>query len=307
MRISVEEAIKLFERDEVVAIPTETVYGLAAPLDSPSAIEKVFQLKNRPSSNPLIIHVKDKEECRKYLSSIPPDFDLLTDTFWPGPLTLVLPVKIELITKIARADLSTAAFRQPAHPVTLALLQKKSPLVAPSANISGKPSATRPEHIELDFGKEFPLVDGGRCTHGVESTILAFVEGQWHIAREGAISCETLGASLGYLPLAYDKKNKSPICPGQLFRHYAPKAHLLLSKEPSGSIIVGFSDRIYPEMKQLFSLGRSDNPEEVAFRLYDVLRALDAAQVEEAIVDIHMPHNDLWITILERLTRAANR
>ncbi|MDB6081128.1 MAG: Sua5/YciO/YrdC/YwlC family protein, partial [Chlamydiia bacterium] len=286
---------------------TETVYGLAAHLTSESAIKKIFEIKNRPASNPLIIHIQNQAECIKYLTEIPIDFKVLTDAFWPGPLTLVMPIKEELIPAIARANLATAGFRVPCHPIAQQLLAKISPLVAPSANLSGKPSATRSDHVEKDFGIDFPLLDGGACSHGVESTILIYQEKRWYLARKGAISKEALDYLLGYDVEAITVTTK-PVCPGQLFRHYAPKASLTLSKTPSHKIIVGFSDRIYEGAVRVFSLGRSSHPEEIAFNLYDVLRSLDAEGVEEAEVDINLPTTEygLWITILERLQKAAN-
>lgn len=305
MRISIDEACKRLQNNEVVAIPTETVYGLAALLSSEEATQKVFTLKKRALNNPLIIHVQDKKECEQYVDSTPPDFELLADAFWPGPLTLVMKIKEESIPKIARAHLTTAAFRVPFHPMTQELLQKCSPLVAPSANLSGKPSATRPEHIEADFGKDFPVLDGGACKYGVESTILIFQDGLWHLGRQGAISKEALEYVLGYDVAAAN--NVKPICPGQFFRHYAPHTHLILSKKPSHDYIIGFSDRVYEKNKKLFSLGRLSHPEEVAFHLYDTLRRLDIEGIQEAEVDINIPETGIWATILERLTRAANK
>ena len=308
MRITIDEAVALFLQDQVVAIPTETVYGLAAPLTSPCAIEKIFSLKKRPASNPLIIHVKNKQECLKYVSLIPPHFDALVDLFWPGPLTLILPIQPELIPDVARAGLSTCGFRMPRHSLTQALLEKCSPLVAPSANLSGKPSATQAAHIETDFGIHFPVVDGGQANHGLESTILAFNEviGKWQLARLGALSKEALSEALGYAP-DETKAGERPICPGQLFRHYAPNTRLILDSKPHSAHIVGFSDRSYADAKKVYSLGSCVNPEEVAHNLYNTLRQLDVDGVDEATVDINLPQDGLWLTILERLTKAANQ
>lgn len=308
MRITIDEAVALFLQDQVVAIPTETVYGLAAPLTSPLAIEKIFTLKKRPANNPLIVHVKNKETCLKYLSFIPPHFDALVDFFWPGPLTLILPIHPELIPEVARAGLLTCGFRVPRHSLTQALLEKCAPLVAPSANLSGKPSATEAAHIESDFGVHFPVLDGGETNHGLESTILAFSEeiGKWQLARRGALSKERLAQVLGYIP-EEAKLGERPICPGQLFRHYAPNTRLTLLSNPHSAHIVGFSDRSYPNAKKIYSLGFSSNPEEVAHNLYKTLRQLDIDGIEEAQVDTSLPQEGLWLTIVERLTKAASR
>ena len=306
MRITIDEALALFLQDDVVAIPTETVYGLAAPITSIKAMEKVFSLKKRPLSNPLILHVKNALECVKYAALLPPHFVALTEHFWPGPLTLIVPVKTELIPSIARAGLSTCGFRMPRHALTQKLLEQCSPLVAPSANLSGRPSGTRPEHIEDDFGVFFPVLDGGESVLGLESTILSFQEGRWRLARQGALSQEVLHSVLGYTPTCL-QINEKPICPGQFFRHYAPNTRLILSENAAGDSIVGFSDRSYPGAKKVFLLGSSSSAEQVAKNLYDILRQLDLERIDEACVDMNMPHEGLWNTIRERLIRAANQ
>lgn len=309
MRIDVEQAAFLLQHDEVVAIPTETVYGLAASLYSERAIEKVFTLKNRPKANPLIIHVLHPAQALAFVEEKPPHLEELMHHFWPGPLTLVLPIRKDLIPATARAHLDTAAFRQPSHPLVEQLLEKISPLVAPSANISGKPSATRYEHIENDFGIDFPVLDGGPCHHGVESTILAFVDNRWELARHGAISIEAIRKVLGSNPLIQPRcKHKKPISPGQMFRHYAPVAHLYLSSPPHFvEAILGFKDRSYPDNSTVYFLGDSQSPEEVSHNLYRILRQLDEDGVEEAVVDMNFPRDGLWITIRERLEKAASK
>lgn len=306
MKISLEEALKLLSQGEVVAIPTETVYGLAAPLSSEAAIRKIFTLKNRPQENPLIVHVKSKDECKKFIDFAVADFDKLADYFWPGPITFVLPVKPELVPEIARANLPTCAFRIPSHPVALELLQKGLPLVAPSANLSGRPSSTRVEHVENDFGKDFPVLDGGASCLGIESTIIIYRENSWQIARQGSISAEAIEKVLGYRPKLSQKSLQKPICPGELFRHYAPNCKLNLGKVYNGEdFVVGFSDRCYPQAKRVWNLGKSTDPSDAAFKLYSTLRSLDEAQIQEAFIDIDVEEKGLWLTILERLQKAA--
>lgn len=312
MRVSLEKAIDLLKGGKVVAIPTETVYGLAAWLFKEEAVENIFSLKNRPSTNPLIIHVQDVDECAFYASDIPSDFQKLLTAFWPGPLTVILPVKENRVPTIARAGLTTAAFRSPAHPVARELLEFVAPLVAPSANLSGTPSATKPHHVENDFGLQFPVLEG-ECRHGLESTILAQKNGVWEIARQGAISQEEIAQVIGYLPKSNLHNDTAPICPGQLLSHYAPKAQLILSNQPyeicpkRSSVVLGFSNRAYPGAEKLLLLGSLANPQEVAFRLYDILRQLDSEGIAEAWVDIDTPIDGLWISIRERLLRAAGQ
>lgn len=308
MRITLNETVTLLRTGNVVAIPTETVYGLAAWVHDLSAIEKIYSLKKRPMTNPLIVHLAESDQIVHYASSYPDDFFLLAEAFWPGPLTIILPVKPSAIAAQARAGLETCAFRVPKHPVTRALLREVSPLVAPSANLSGRPSSTRPEHVEEDFGREFPVLDADMSDHGVESTIIANSKGLWQIVRQGAISQDALATCLGYTPQIQDKSTDTPICPGQLFRHYAPRAKLFLSEDaydPDIPCVVGFSDRTYLGAKKVLTMGSSSCAESAAFSLYDTLRALDVQAVEAAWVDMRFPENGLWKTLRERLTRAA--
>jgi len=313
MKIDLQTAKQLLLSGAVVAIPTETVYGLAAWLGCERAIASIFQLKGRPSHNPLILHIADKESCRKYVRALPAGFAELADAFWPGPLTLILPIKEELIPALARASLPTAAFRVPSHPLTLELLQTVQPLVAPSANKSGTPSSTKPEHIEHDFGADFPVVDGGPSLHGVESTILGHDDGVWYIARLGAISPEELEKVLGYTLKILQKVKSQVICPGQLLQHYAPEAHLILSEKPftecprRSSHVVGYGDRHYAGAEKVYILGNGNDPVAVSHHLYDTLRRLDQEKVTAAWVDMAIPENGLWKTIRERLFRAAKR
>lgn len=305
MRIKLATAAKLLLSGEVVAIPTETVYGLAALYNDERAIQRIYQLKNRPPKNPLIMHVAAPEVILEYVEKVPSEFKALVDAFWPGPLTLVLPARQDLVPEIVRASLPTQAFRIPAHPIALELLKKTGPLVAPSANLSGKPSSITRGHVETDFGTDFPVLEGGTCTKGVESTILAYQEGRWVIGRLGALPAEAFHPLLGYLPQSLSKEDPL-ICPGQLYRHYAPNAKLKLTKTfPNKGWIIGFSDRSYPEGTNLISWGRSDHPEEVLSHLYEVLRLLDQKEIKEAYIDVDFPNKGLWRTLHERILKAS--
>lgn len=308
MLISLSRAIQLLCAGEVAAIPTETVYGLAASLNKPEAIDKVFELKKRPQNNPLIIHLASASDIHDFVSKLPPGFDELADAFWPGPLTLVVPVRTELIPEKARAHLPTAAFRVSAHPLTKAVIEKTGPLVMPSANLSGRPSSTSPIHVEEDFGPSFPVLNGGPCDKGLESTILTFTEGNWKIIRLGSISPEEFKPILGYIPeVAITAPHQAPLCPGQLYRHYAPKAKLtLLSFVPSdlNGVILGYPSRIYPPNCKVIPLGNT--PADVAESLYHVLRLIDLEGISHSYVDLDVPQEGLWLTIIERLKKAAS-
>lgn len=308
MKITNLKAKELLLSGQVVAIPTETVYGLAASIHEPRAIDEIFRLKGRPSHNPLIVHVAKPADCLQFAVDPPKGLESLLDDFWPGPLTVVIPACEKRILPQIRANLATCAFRMPNHDLTLALLDEAGPVVAPSANLSGTPSATRREHVEKDFGSDFPVLDGGICQHGLESTIVVFQNGVWQIARLGAYSQEDLAKSLGYLPQIATHSQNAPICPGQLLAHYAPKARLLFSKASEDHPnVVGFTDRHYPSAKRLFLLGSSTDPSEVANSLYNILRQLDQEQIDEAWVDNDFADSGIWKTIKERLNRAASR
>jgi L-threonylcarbamoyladenylate synthase len=315
MRVSLSESLNLLKNGQVVALPTETVYGLAAALDNPEAIKKIFQLKGRPSSNPLIIHVGSIESILPFITEAPPHFFDLAEKFWPGPLTIILPIHTELVPEIARAALPTAGFRIPSHPLTLELLHLSPPVVMPSANISGKPSSTHPAHVENDFGSDFPVLDGGPCKKGVESTILYFDGTHWKMGRLGAIEPDLFIPVLGYAPQVVLKQSgqlmelKQPICPGQLFRHYAPKAKLLTDPRYREEVkfILGFRERNYRGDAQVICLGSEQDPYEVAENLFDALRRLDLEGASSAWVDMDFPRAGLWMTIAERLERAMER
>lgn len=310
MKIDVSEAVSLLNQGEVAALPTETVYGLAASLNQPGAIKKVFELKGRPMVNPLIIHLADWQEIEAYALDFPPGFERLAEAFWPGPLTLILPIYPERIDPLVRADLPTAGFRIPAHPLTFKVLQETGPLVMPSANLSGKPSSTQSEHVEHDFGADFPVLYGGSCMRGLESTILYYQEPFWGVVRMGSLAPHAFQDILGYEPLNLAAATASkPICPGQLLRHYAPQAILLLDpiEMNLAPCLIGFKERAYPQDRRLLLLGSIEDPGEVALHLYQLLRQLDREGIAAAWIDMDFPRDGLWASIAERLLRAAGR
>lgn len=308
MLLNIDEACSYLLRGEPVALPTETVYGLAAPLNQPETIDKIFSLKGRPKNNPLIIHLSSLSQILPYINFLPESASLLANAFWPGPLTLILPIKEGSIPQNVTAGLKTAAFRIPNNPLSLAIIEKIGPLVMPSANISGKPSATQASHVENDFGANFPVVDGGPCSHGLESTILMEINGFWKILRQGAIPAANIEFVLEQpISLHTNTNSSQPLCPGSLYRHYAPTAKLHLTPQPDNEeAIVGFSDRQYPPQYKLFLLGHSANPEEIASNLYSTLRSLDSQNIQTAWIDSHFPHHKLYSTIHERLIRGAS-
>lgn len=311
MHVTLEKAAELLKAGKVVGVPTETVYGLAASISSPQGIANIFSLKRRPANNPLIVHLANAEQLNAFVAVLPEGAPALAKAFWPGPLTLVVPVKSAAVPEMARAGLQTSAFRVPAHPLAHALLERAGPLLMPSANLSGRPSSTCACHVEADFGEDFPVLDGGDCRQGVESTIVVWREGEWLIVRLGALSPEAFLPVLGYCPRVVEAgkgEQSAPLCPGQLYRHYAPKAKLgPVEAIPSGDtgVILGFEDRNYPRGCRVISLGVSSTPEEAAHRLYAALRQLDEEGIEQAWVDMDVPNSGLWLTVKERLRKAS--
>lgn len=306
MRTSLEETAKLLLQGSVACVPTETVYGLAASIHQELAIDQIFKLKNRPRANPLIVHVSARTQIDPFVEQYPPFFDELASHFWPGPMTLILPVKKGALHPSITAGLDTAAFRVPRHEKALRLLQLTGPLVMPSANLSGRPSSTRPEHVEEDFGKDFPVFEGGASDEGLESTILAYIDAKWVILRQGRLANDAFEPILGYVPLVLSFKGDKPLSPGQLFRHYAPKARLSFDlASHDATHVLGFVERRYPEHLTLLPLGSLADPASVARNLYDTLRELDKRSVQQAVVDTDFPTTGLWATLHERLEKAA--
>lgn len=247
--LGIKEAVERLNSGGVVAIPTETVYGLAAKVTNLQAIQEVFTLKRRPSDNPLIVHISSLEQLSE-ISKPLTELELsIINKFWPGPLTLILRRKKKVLDAVT-AGLETVAVRMPNHSICLDLLQRTGPLVAPSANLSGTPSPTKKEHVQNDFGPSFPILDGGACTIGLESTVITcrsdylsttiknesfYTKTPSHsdiiIYRPGAISEQLLSefGSVHYYSASQaeqDYPRSKPILPspGLKYRHYAPKA-----------------------------------------------------------------------------------
>lgn len=266
-----ELAISHLKSGKVVAFPTETVYGLAAPVFSPETIEKIFLLKGRPRDNPLIVHVANFEQLELVVDSFPVD---LAEHFWPGPLTLILP-KRSSVPSIVSAGLETIGVRMPSHPLARQLIEAVGPLVAPSANLSGRPSCTTAQDVREDFGDQILILDGGPCSGGLESTVLGLDPPT--IFRPGAVTKEELEAFLGHkVDVAKGGMDKPP-SPGMKYKHYAPlaKVRLVDSHEQidpmPGRLIL---DSIQPQ--ELYSLFREADRrgfKEIIVRCDDAIRS----------------------------------
>ena len=293
----------------LVAVPTETVYGLAADATSDSAVAAIYAAKERPAINPLIAHVLDIEAAREH-GLFGPEAETLARAFWPGPLTLVLPVaSTSRISLLARAGLDTVAVRSPSHETARALIEAAGvPLAAPSANRSGAVSPTTAAHVVADLdGRVDWIIDGGPCRHGVESTIVACLGGRPQLLRPGAITREAIESALGSPIDAAGGASTAPNAPGQLASHYAPKAELRLgaaavSPDEAALDFGGALKGGRPSAR--LDLSPSEDLVEAASHLFSYLRALDAAGAERIAV-APIPEHGLGAAINDRLRRAA--
>ena len=292
----------------LVAMPTETVYGLAADATSDAAIAGIFAAKGRPAFNPLIAHVLDIEAAREH-ASFGRDAERLAQAFWPGPLTLVLPVVSACrVSLLARAGLDTLALRAPAHPVARRLIEAAGvPLAAPSANRSGRVSPTTAAHVLADLdGRIDWILDDGPSRHGLESTIVACLNAP-ALLRPGAVPREAIESALGS-PLASAAPEKAPSAPGQLDSHYAPRARVRLEAvraEPDEAAL-DFAGALAGEAALArLDLSPSGDLVEAASNLFAHLRVLDASGAR-TIAAAPIPHRGLGIAINDRLRRAAS-
>jgi L-threonylcarbamoyladenylate synthase len=299
---SIASAIALLRAGGLVGMPTETVYGLAANAADGSAVAKIYETKGRPRFNPLIAHVASIEMALGEGTFRAPA-RALAEAFWPGPLTLVVDVApTGSVSELARAGLDSIALRLPAHPTAQRLIETfGAPLVAPSANPSGKISPTQPEHVLVDLGAHLEIVlDGGPCTEGVESTIINARGDRPALLRPGSLDpaeIERVWPGLVRPSLNAD----APQSPGQLLRHYAPRAKLRLNADTpeQDEAYLGFGD-----MSATLNLSETGDLAEAAANLFSMLRLLDQEHAKIAVAPI--PKHGLGEAINDRLTRAAN-
>ncbi len=307
-------AIDFLTKNEVVAIPTETVYGLAGNIFSEHAVKKIFEIKQRPFFNPLIVHIFDFKQLDELAIDIPEKARLLAKNFWPGSLTLVLK-KNNSIPDILTANKNTVAIRMPNHPLTLKLLSKLDfPLAAPSANPFGSISPTSASHVETYFGDKISyILDGGNCKSGVESTIIGFENNEPILYRLCAIYIEEIEQKNSTIKIK-NVNDAAPEAPGMLLKHYAPKTklilvenvdeHILLHKEKKIALLL-FKDKI--NSSSVFHqeiLSSNGDLNEAASNLYAALHRLDKLNIEIIIAE-KLPEIALGKTINDRLSRAT--
>ncbi|MFN3195755.1 MAG: L-threonylcarbamoyladenylate synthase [Chlorobiota bacterium] len=311
---NIDKAAEILQQGDLVAIPTETVYGLAGSIYSESAIRKIFEVKQRPLFNPLIVHLYSVEQVSEIASHIPEKAMLLAEAFWPGSLTLVLPKK-DIIPDLITAGKDTVAMRIPNHPVTQELLKKLPfPLAAPSANPFNRISPTSAKHVESYFKDSIKMVlDGGECKKGLESTIIGFEGDEPVLYRLGSISKEEIEEVVGEVQVK-NKKESAPNAPGMLEKHYAPRTKTILVDSVDEINISTKGKRV-----GLLSLTQVDNSvsyihveilsesgdmDEAAANLYKALHKLDSHDLD-IIIAIRLPDKGLGRSINDRLERAA--
>ncbi len=297
-------AAEALKRGDLVAFPTETVYGLGADATNDTAVALVYGAKGRPAFNPLIVHVPDMAAASR-LGVFPDAAKRLTEAFWPGPLSMVVEREADCpVSLLASAGLSSIAIRVPSHPIALELLRAfGKPVVAPSANPSGRVSPTTAEHVRRHLGSKVAVIlDGGRCKVGVESTVVSFLEASPKLLRHGGITRAEIERITGPA-LAIESHASRPHAPGQLVTHYAPRAEIRLNVESprNGEAYLGFGPL---HAHGPYTLSPSGDLVEAAANLFRLLHDIDATGVTSIAV-APIPHHGLGEAINDRLTRAA--
>ncbi|MFW5985823.1 MAG: L-threonylcarbamoyladenylate synthase [Halanaerobiales bacterium] len=322
---SLQKAAELLRAGEVVAFPTETVYGLGADALNPRAVERIFQAKGRPRDNPLIIHIADKEELQELIKGeLSCRGEKLISAFWPGPLTIILEKSSEVPPETT-AGLDSVALRMPSHPVARVLIKLcRRPLAAPSANSSGYPSPTRARHVLNDLEGKIPLIiDGGPCPVGVESTVVDIRDEEINILRPGGIPEEELERVLGYTPRQSGTvgKDETPASPGLKYRHYSPTTPLIIYNRNHSKQLTAFLKQHRDKKKvfiicdetdisdpgtnfEIVRMGPRADTDLIAHRLFHLLRSADKEENDLILIE-KLPAAGLGKTIMNRLYKAA--
>ncbi|MFE7063659.1 L-threonylcarbamoyladenylate synthase [Sutcliffiella sp. NPDC057660] len=320
-----KEAAALLQQEEVVAFPTETVYGLGANALSDQAVLKIFEAKGRPGDNPLIVHITKKEQLTDLVDNLPEVAEELMQAFWPGPLTLVLKSR-DGVSKYVTAGLDTLAVRMPDHPIALALMEVAGlPLAAPSANLSGKPSPTTAAHVDEDLdGKIAGIVDGGPTGVGLESTVVDCTTEIPVILRPGGVTKEQLEAVIGQIEVdpALTSQDQAPKSPGMKYTHYAPvapvflveggldflKETVLAAQKDGKKVGLLVTEETKAELGEagdvMIACGTRSDLSTVATNLYDALRAFNSTDVD-IIFSETFPNTGVGAAIMNRLDKAA--
>ncbi|TVR16235.1 MAG: threonylcarbamoyl-AMP synthase [Balneolaceae bacterium] len=311
MIVSVEKAVEIITNGDLVAIPTETVYGLAADAFNVDAVKKTFQQKDRPSDNPLIVHISGSGQLEMLTDSVSDAAKTITESFWPGPLTIVVHKRAN-VPDVVTGGLNSVAVRMPDNPETLALINRTGPLTAPSANRSGSPSATRATHIEHDFGVDFPILTGQAPSLGIESTVLDIREEPFTILRPGSVTAEMIESRTGFKVQSSEKKSDSDKhSPGMRYTHYKPTANVSLIDEVP-SVLKSNSTYIFHSANELKSgegiynyMGDFDK---LAHNLYDHFRQADYLGHSQIFIE-KLPNDEnssILFALKDRISRASS-
>jgi len=311
----IEAAVELLRAGELVAFPTETVYGLGANASNPSAVRKIFEVKGRPASHPVIVHIDSARYLHRWVSEVPPAAQQLAERFWPGPLTLVMP-RGPNVHDVVTGGQGTIAIRVPAHPMAQQLLTAfGGGIAAPSANRYGRLSPTRPEHVREELGAAVKLVlDGGECSIGLESTIVACLDGRVRLLRPGSVTLAQIRGLVGEVDVG--PAADSPRVPGSAPAHYAPLTPLeivpieVLEDTVSNLASKGLKAAVLAMRPPLRAhrnatwINAGKKLETYAHNLYAHLRTLDKIGASRILVQ-QAPADDRWEAVRDRLTRAA--
>ncbi len=309
----IDKAVKIIQEGGLVAFPTETVYGLGADALNPMAVARIFEVKNRPRFDPLIVHVADARQAEILTLGFPSKALKLTERFWPGPLTVVLP-KSSRVPDLVTSSLPTVALRVPNHPLALELIIKSGrPIAAPSANPFGQISPTTAEHVRKNLGDKVDLIlDGGACLVGVESTVVSFTSEIPILLRPGGLPLEEIQDLIGEIQIGLPSEDK-PQAPGQLPTHYAPTTPLYLNqlvRSFPGNKKIGLLSLTAPEDLTPFTavelLSEKGDLREAASKFFAALRRLDA-QGLDLILAYSLPSQGLGRAINDRLEKAAHQ
>lgn len=316
-------AAEIIKKGGLVALPTETVYGLGADALNGEAVASIFAAKGRPMDNPLIVHISDISQLYPLVREFPEKAKRLAEKYWPGPLTMIMK-KSDIIPNEVSAGLDTVAIRFPSHPVAQKLITlSKTPIAAPSANISGHPSPTSFEHVKADmFGKIDAIIDGGACSVGLESTVITLAGEKPRLLRPGGITLEQLESVIGEVEVdraVFDKPNDNEkvASPGMKYKHYAPNAKVIIlngntaayidyvnSKAQDGVCALCYTEDVAKLKVPCVSYGSMDDFSQQAQNLFDALRELD--KIGARLVFARCPSIDgVGMAVYNRLIRAA--
>lgn len=307
----IDKAARLLKSGQLVAIPTETVYGLAGNALDPAAVTSIFTVKNRPSFDPLIVHISDLEQAEKYVTRVPPPARLLAGAYWPGPLTLLMPKRKE-VPDLVTAGMADVGMRSPAHPLTRQLLASLPfPLAAPSANPFGYISPTHPAHVNEQLGDKIAyILDGGTCAVGIESTVIGFpTDTEAVVYRMGGLSLEQIEAVISKVEVR-THSTSNPRSPGQLRSHYAPSTKMILGDpevllreySPSRAGVLSFRRKF--DIPYQVILSEKGDLEEAARNFFEALHTMEKLPVDIILAET-VPDTGLGRAINDRLRRAA--